>query len=205
MLISVMRRCIQRCSIAASIGNIDGNIVENIVVNVDWTEIRYIFDSQLIILIKRDAATWNILYVWTPENVMITECVETTCFFYHQYEHYLRLQQIPSIHPELLCTGQNNLLKKKWKKKTERERKKKTENRENEDKTSFLMNENKLHAGVIWHRIRCRHYNHYKQIISQVILLWWCKNILMHRKPIESIGTVNDQWNSETYINYCYW
>lgn len=53
MLISVLRRCIQRCSIAASVGNIVGNIV----VNVDWTEIRYIFDSQLIILIKRDAAT----------------------------------------------------------------------------------------------------------------------------------------------------
>lgn len=49
MVISVMRRCIQRGGIAASIGNI--------VVNVDWTEIRYIFDSQLIILIKRNAAT----------------------------------------------------------------------------------------------------------------------------------------------------
>lgn len=134
MLISVLRRCIQRCSIAASVGNIVGNIV----VNVDWTEIRYIFDSQLIILIKRDAATWNILYVWTPENVMITECVETTfLFFYHQYEHYLRLQQIPSIHPELLCTGQNNLLKKKWKKNWEREKKNKLKTEKTKTKRRF--------------------------------------------------------------------
>lgn len=43
---------------------------------------------------------------------------------------------------------------------------------------------------MIWHRIRRRHYNHCKQIISKVILLWRGKNILMHvcirqRKPDE--------------------
>lgn len=80
----------------------------------------------------------EISYMFEPQKMWwLLNVLKQHVFFYHQYEHYLRLQQIPSIYPELLCTGQNNLLKKKWKKKTEREKKNKLKTEKTKTKRRF--------------------------------------------------------------------
>lgn len=178
-------------------------------VNVDWTEIRYVFfDGQLIILIKRDATTSKYLDVWTTHTntAIIHQRAKTSYFSFFCLVNWWTLSA-STISRTFSYTGQNNLLK------NERRKKKMIENKKTED-TALLLNENKQDgewydigyaADTIIIASRSLAKSFYYDDARRSILMHRPMRACIHQKPIDSIGTLNDQWNSETFINYCYW